>query len=225
MSFDDAIEALSKDALRFVGDGQVIGLGSGRAAAAFVRALAGRIRSADTGIRGVATSLQIRMAAQACGIPLIGADQTGGIDAVFDGADQIDADGNLIKGGGGALLMENMLIGAARKVVIMADESKFAGKLDRPVPVEVHPAARTIAAGAIKKLGGAAKLRLLERGYPFITENGNLILDCDFGAIGNPDSLRRNITGIAGVMEAGIFTRRPDVIYKAKAGGQFDVTG
>ncbi len=224
MSFDDAIEALSRDAMRFVESGQVLGLGSGRAATAFVRCLSEHASAGKVLVFGVATSLQIKMEAQEGGIPMAGADEITEIDVVFDGADQIDARGNMIKGGGGALLMENILISAAKKVVIMADESKFAEKLNREVPVEVHPAARIIAAESIKNIGGTARLRLLERGYPFITENGNLILDCDFGEIRDPDSLRRNITGIAGVMEAGIFTRRPDVIYKAKTGGQFDVT-
>ena len=115
MSFDDAIAALSIDALRFVKDGQVLGLGSGRAAAAFVESLSVHIKSKDIRIRGVPTSLQIKMIAEKNGIPLIGADQAGSIDAVFDGADQIDGKNNLIKGGGGALLRENILMSAAKK--------------------------------------------------------------------------------------------------------------
>ena len=223
MTFDNAIKALSTDALRFVKDGQVLGLGSGRAATAFVKSLSKYTKSKKISVKGVPTSLQIKLIAQEGGIPLIEADQIEKIDVVFDGADQIDAQKNLIKGGGGALLRENILISAAKKVVIMADSSKFVKNFNRTVPVEVHPLARTTIIKSIEKLGGKPQLRSLDRGYPFITENGNVILDCDFGTIKNPKSLQQKIIGLAGVMEVGIFTRKPDVIYKAKNNGKFDV--
>lgn len=223
MSFDDAIRAMSSDALRMVRDGQVIGLGSGRAATMFVGLLAGYLRSTGITVSAVPTSLQIKLVAQSGGIQLAEADRCGGIDITFDGADQISARRDLIKGGGGALLRENILASASERVVIMADGSKFAERLDRPVPVEAHPMARTILAGSIKKLGGSARLRLLDRGYPFVTENGNIILDCDFGMIDDPQELRRQIIELAGVMEVGIFARRPDTIYRAGPDGRFDV--
>ena len=223
MSFDNAIKALSTDALRFVKDGQVLGLGSGRAATAFVKSLSRYTKSKKIQVKGVPTSLQIKLIAEEGGIPLIEADQVEKIDVVFDGADQIDSQKNLIKGGGGALLRENILISAAKKVVIMADSSKFVKNFNRSVPVEVHPLARATVTRTIEKLGGKTQLRSLDRGYPFITENGNVILDCDFGVIKNPKSLQQKIITIAGVMEVGIFTRKPDVIYKAKNNGKFDV--
>jgi len=142
---------------------------------------------------------------------------------VFDGADQIDAQKNLIKGGGGALLREKILINAAKKVVIMADKTKFVKNFNRSVPVEVHPFARSTVIKSIEKIGGKPELRSLNRGYPFITENGNVIVDCDFGVIKNPKSLQQKLIGIAGVMEVGIFTRKPDIIYKAKTDGKFEV--
>src|SRR3990170_4622197 len=145
------------------------------------------------------------------------------IDVVFDGADQIDEQKNLIKGGGGALLRENILINAAKKVVIMADKSKFVKYFNRTVPVEVHPLARNTVVKSIHTLGGKPKIRTIERGYPFITENGNVILDCDFGVIKNPKSLAQKVKLIPGVMEVGIFTRKPDVIYKAKTNGKFEI--
>ena len=120
-------------------------------------------------------------------------------------------------------LKKNILISAAKKVVIMADKSKFVKYLNRTVPVEIHPSSRKIITDRIVKIGGKTTLRLLERGYPFITENGNLILDCDFGIIKNPKSLQQKILNIPGVLEVGIFTRKPDVIYKAKSDGKFDV--
>ena len=142
---------------------------------------------------------------------------------MFDGADQIDKNKFLIKGGGGALLKENILISAAKKVVIMADKSKFVKNLNRTVPVEIHPSSRKIITDSIVKIGGKFTLRLLDRGYPFITENGNLILDCDFGIIKNPKSLQQKISNMPGVLEVGIFTRIPDIIYKAKSNGKFDI--
>ena len=223
MSFDDAISALSKDALKFVKDGYILGLGSGRAATAFVHALSSFLKEKKLHVKGVPTSLQIKLVAEQGGIHLLEADQIQKIDVVFDGADQIDQEKNLIKGGGGALLRENILINAANKVVIMADKSKFVKKLNRSVPVEVHPLARNTAAKTIRKLAGKPKVRTIERGYPFITENGNVILDCDFGVIKKPKLLAQKIKQIAGVVEVGIFTRKPDVIYKAKTNGKFDV--
>ena len=223
MSFDDAIKALSSDALKFVKDGYILGLGSGRAATAFVKSLSSYLQEKNLKIRAVPTSLQIKLIAEEGKIHLIEADQIEKIDVVFDGADQIDHQKYLIKGGGGALLRENILINAAKKVVIMADKSKFVKNFNRPVPVEVHPLARNTVTKSIRKLGGKPKVRTIERGYPFITENGNVILDCDFGVIKKPKSLAQKIKQIAGVMEVGIFTRKPDVIYKAKTGGKFEI--
>jgi ribose 5-phosphate isomerase A len=223
LSFDDAILALSTDALRFVKDGNVIGLGSGRAATAFVRSLAKLLREKNIKVRGVPTSLQIKIIAEQGGIHLIEADQVEKIDVMFDGADQIDEHKNLIKGGGGALLRENILINAAKKVVIMADKSKFVKNFNRSVPIEVHPLARNTVVKSIHKLNGKPKIRTIQRGYPFITENGNVILDCNFGVIKNPKNLSQKLKLIAGVMEVGIFTRKPDIIYKAKTNGKFEI--
>jgi len=223
LSFDDAISALSTDALRFVKDGYILGLGSGRAATAFVKSLAVLLREKNLKIRAVPTSLQIKIIAEEGGINLIEADQVQKIDVVFDGADQIDQHRYLIKGGGGALLRENILINAAKKVVIMADKSKFVKNFNRTVPVEVHPLARNTVVKSIHKLDGKPKIRIIERGYPFITENGNVILDCNFGVIKNPKTLAQKVKLIPGVIEVGIFTRKPDVIYKAKTNGKFEM--
>ena len=223
MSFDNAITALSTDALKFVKDNQIIGLGSGRAATAFVKSLSSFLKKKKINVKCIPTSLQIKLTAEQGGIKLIETDQVNTIDIVFDGADQIDSEKNMIKGGGGALLRENILMSVAKKVVIMADQSKFVKKLDRAIPVEIHPLARNIISNSIKKLGGNSNLRTIERGYPFVTENGNIILDCDFGVISKPQQLSQKIKQIPGVLEVGIFSRKPDVIYKAKTGGKFEI--
>lgn len=222
MTVDDAIKALSPQALKLVKNNYVIGLGSGRAATAIVRLLSAYLKKNNFSVKAVPTSLQIKMEAENGRIPIIEPDQIDHIDIVFDGADQIDADGNMIKGGGGALLREKILISMAKKTVIIADETKFAKKLNKRIPVEVHPFARNTAAIKIRKLGGKPHIRLLERGYPFVTENGNIILDCDFGTISNPSTLATKIIEIAGVMEVGIFSK-PDIIYKAKENGKFEI--
>jgi ribose 5-phosphate isomerase A len=223
MSFDDAIKALSLDALKNVKDGYVLGLGSGRAATVLVKSLSRYIKTKKISVKCVPTSLQIKLIAEKGGLELIDPDQIDKIDLVFDGADQIDKNKFLIKGGGGALLRENILISAAKKVIIMADSSKFVKEFDRTVPVEVQPLARRIVLKKIEKIGGKAELRILDRGYPFVTENSNIILDCDFGVIKNPKTLQQKLLNIAGVIEVGIFTRKPDIIYKAKTNGKFDI--
>lgn len=223
MSYDSAISALSVDALKFVQDGLVVGLGSGRAASAFVKSLGLLINEKKYKIIGVPTSLQIKLIAKEVGIPVVESDQVDHIDIVFDGADQIDSQKFVIKGGGGALLRENILFSLAKKIVIMADQTKFVKYFNSSVPVEVHPLARNSATKKIQKLGGVPILRSLDKGYPFFTENGNIILDCDFGLIKNPKVLSQKIKQIPGVMESGIFLRKPDIIYKAKSGGKFEI--
>ena len=222
MTYDDAIKALSNDALKLVKNHQTIGLGSGRAATAFVKSLSLLVKKKKLVIKCVPTSLQIKLEAEKGDLHLIDT-VLDKIDIVFDGADQIDKEKNLIKGGGGALLRENILINAAKKVVIMADDSKFVTNFNMSVPVEVHPLARSIVTKHISKIGGKPKIRTLERGYPLITENGNIILDCNFGVIKKPKLLQEKIKKISGVLEVGIFTRKPDIIYKARSTGKFDV--
>ena len=223
MSYDNAIKALSNDALKLVKNNQIIGLGSGRAATAFTNSLGKLIKTKNLNIKGIPTSLQIKLTAEKVGIPLVEADQVEKIDIVFDGADQIDSQKFVIKGGGGALLRENILFSLARKVVVMADKTKFVKNFTRSVPVEIHPLARSSVTNAIRKLGGKSELRTLDRGYPFFTENGNIILDCDFGIIKNPRILTEKIIKLPGVLEAGIFLRKPDIIYKAKTSGKFEI--
>jgi len=223
MSFDGAIKALSLDALKNVKDGYVLGLGSGRAATVLVKLLSKYIKTKKISVECVPTSMQIKLIAEKGGLQLIDADQIDKIDLVFDGADQIDKNKFLIKGGGGALLKENILISAAKKVIIIADNSKFVKDFNRTVPIEIHPLARQIIWKKIEKIGGKPELRILDRGYPFFTENSNIILDCDFGIIKNPKALQQKLLNIAGVIEVGIFTRIPDIIYKAKANGKFEI--
>jgi len=223
LSYDGAMEALSNDALKLIKNNQVIGLGSGRAATMLVKSLGKLIKLKNYNIKGIPTSLQIKLVAEKAGIQLVESDQVNHIDIVFDGADQIDAQNYVIKGGGGALLRENILFSLAKKVVVMADKTKFVKNFTRTVPIEIHPLARISVINSIKKLGGEAKIRSLDRGYPFFTENGNIILDCDFGIIKNPKVLTQKIKQTTGVLESGIFLRKPNIIYKAKTNSKFEI--
>ena len=223
MSYDGAMEALSNDASKLIKNNQIIGLGSGRAATMLVKSLAKLIKLKNYNIKGIPTSLQIKLVAEKAGIQLVESDQVNHIDIVFDGADQIDSQKYVIKGGGGALLRENILFSLAKKVVVMADKTKFVKNFTRTVPVEIHPSARNSVINSIKKLGGESKIRSLDRGYTFFTENGNIILDCNFGTIKNPKALTQKMKQTTGVLESGIFLRKPDIIYKAKTNGKFEI--
>ncbi|MEM2760433.1 MAG: ribose-5-phosphate isomerase RpiA [Nitrososphaerales archaeon] len=219
MGTSDVLQSMALAALENVRNGYIIGLGSGSATLVFVRALAKHIKDKGLDIEVIPTSLQIKLEAEALGYNMADDTLIPLLDVVFDGADQIDATFNMIKGGGGALLREKVLIHASKQTVILADESKYVKVLNRAVPIEVHPYARTYVIERLKKWGAKPKIRSLEKGYPFVTENGNLILDTDFGEISDAVSLEREVKSIAGVMEVGIFTKRATRYYKANRNG------
>jgi len=170
----------------------------------------------------VTTSLQIKIEAEKVGLKIADEGSFVDIDVVFDGADQIDSDFNMIKGGGGALLREKVLISAANKVVILADDTKFVKRLTQPVPIEIHKFARTFLLKRLKEIGGSPKLRTMDKGYPYVTENGNIVLDTSFNSIGNVRNKEIELKSIPGVLEIGFFTRA-NIYYKAKNDGSFEI--
>jgi ribose 5-phosphate isomerase A len=214
------MQKLAKDAVKLVEGAKVVGLGSGSTVAFIVREIT-KLTDKES-IEFVPTSLQIKLEAEKGSLRIADENRIPDTDIVFDGADQIDCKFNMIKGGGGALLMEKVLISAARKVVIVADASKFVQSFSRPVPIEVHPMARSVVSKKLIEGGGQPLLRTLEKGYPFVTENGNIVLDTAFPSIPNPKQKEAELKNIAGVLEVGLFTRRADVLYKAKSNGTFD---
>jgi ribose 5-phosphate isomerase A len=220
LSLQDSIQKLAKKAVRLVDGVKVVGLGSGSTVAFIVREMA-KLRGKES-IEFVPTSLQIKLEAEKSLLKIADENRIPETDIVFDGADQIDSRFNMIKGGGGALLREKILISAARKVVIVADESKFVQTFNRSVPIEVHPIARSVVLKKLSELGGQSKLRTLDKGYPFITENGNIVFDTVFHPISDPKQKETELKNIAGVVEVGLFTRRPDIIFKAKNDGTLD---
>ncbi len=215
------MQACAKHAIAHnLSPGKIVGLGSGTTMAALVGELAEL--PFKSSIRFVTTSLQIEIEAENAGLEIIDASRLKGIDIVFDGADQIDSNFNMIKGGGGALLREKLLISAASKVVILADFAKYVDRFTRSIPIEIHKYARSIIQGKLEILGGRSLLRLSENGYPYITESGNIILDTSFTSIENPILKDIELRQIPGVFEVGLF-RKADVYYKVKEDGSFEV--
>jgi ribose 5-phosphate isomerase A len=216
----DSIQKLAKEAVKLVEGAKVVGLGSGSTVGFIVREMA-KLPDKES-VEFVPTSLQIKLEAEKSSLRMANENMIPHTDIVFDGADQIDSKFNMIKGGGGALLREKILISAAKKVVIVADDSKFVQSFSRPVPIEVHPMARSVVWQKLVQMGGQPVLRTIDKGYPFVTENGNLILDASFPSITDAKKMEVELKNIAGVLEAGLFTRRADIYYNAKNDGSFE---
>jgi ribose 5-phosphate isomerase A len=204
-------KAAAIEALKFVKPGMNIGLGTGSTANHFIEALAAKVKE-GLDIKGVATSKASEDVAQKLGIPLTKLQITPHLDLTVDGADEFDPEFRLIKGGGGALLREKIVASSSRFMVVVADESKRVKKLGKfPLPVEilVFGSKATIwkveRAFRILKLEVTMNVRKTKGGELFVTENGNLILDCAVGEIPEPERLETMLKGIPGVAETGLF--------------------
>ncbi|MCQ4153507.1 MAG: ribose-5-phosphate isomerase RpiA [Archaeoglobi archaeon] len=194
----------SKLALGLIKDGMTIGIGSGSTVEVFLNLLGERIKREGLRIYGIPSSYQSMLAGLKNGIILTDLVEREP-DICIDGADQVDSRLNCIKGGGAALTREKILAIASKKVLILVDKSKLVEKLSMPVPVEVLPFAYGY---VVKKLSSICKPKLREgkgKVGPIITDNGNFILDCDFGVIENPEAVEKELRSIAGVVENGIF--------------------
>ncbi len=189
-----------------VEDGMVVGLGTGSTVFFAMERLGERIRE-GMAFAGVPTSYQAAIRALHYGIPLTGLDGHPRIDVAIDGADQVDPHLRLIKGRGAALLREKCVADAAKLFVVVVDATKMIGRLNARVPVEVLPFASALVSRRIAELGGVPVLREgVKKDGPVITDNGNFILDCDFGEISDPELLEARITAIPGVLGCGLFT-------------------
>ncbi|MFC7204899.1 ribose-5-phosphate isomerase RpiA [Haloferax namakaokahaiae] len=207
-------------AVESVEDGMVVGLGTGSTTAFAIRKL-GDLVGSGLDIRGVPTSFAARELAREAGIPLASLDEISAIDLAIDGADQVaTSDGALVKGGGAAHAREKIVDAFADEFHVVADPSKLAETLSHSIPVEVLPTARTTVSAAVSDLGGDPVLRRAERkDGPVVTDNGNLVLDCDFGEISDSESLATALSAIPGVVEHGIFVGLADVVYVGTADG------
>lgn len=216
MANDKEKEAAARASVRFVNDGDVVGLGTGSTAAYVVRFLGERVQ-AGLKIVGIPTSVRTKELAASLGIPVTTLDECLQIDVAIDGADEFDPKLQLIKGGGGALLREKIIASASRQFVVIADSSKQVAVLGAfPLPVEVIPFAEALVAKKIAALGAKVNLRQSPDGKPFITDEGHHILDCRFGQIPDPPALARKLSDTPGVVEHGLFINMATVVLMGK---------
>ncbi len=210
-------------AAKFVEDDMIVGLGSGSTATFFIYALAQRIQSGLRIAGAVASSQASKDLAENLGIPVTDLDTHPELDLYIDGADEIDPQLRLIKGGGGALLREKIVATASRRFVVIGDITKQVTQLGQhfPVPVEVIPLGATPVHKRLEALGASVQIRQLG-GNTFITENGNVILDCTFpNGIPDPEDVNARMRSIVGVVETGLFL---NMATQAIIGGPNGVT-
>jgi ribose 5-phosphate isomerase A len=202
---DEGAAALAAEALRLITGGQVVGLGSGRAATAFVRALAQRV-AAGLDVRGVATSEATAALARTLGLKLVTLDDVDAVDVAVDGADEVDPRGDLVKGYGGALLRERIVASVARRFVVLVGGEKLVPVLGTRgrLPVEVVPFAAGPCRRRLEAMGYPAGVRHAD-GHPVTTDNGNLILDAAVRPIPDARGLESALRMIPGLVGTGLF--------------------
>jgi len=199
-------KAAAERALEFISDNSVVGLGTGSTVKYMLEGLANRIRQ-GLRIKGVPTSRATARLAKQLGIPLLDEEADWKIDVAIDGADQVDAGFNLIKGGGGALLREKIVAKAARRFIVIVDVGKQVSVLGRsfPIPIEIAPFGWPNTLQLVTPLGSQVSLRQRD-GSAFVTDNGNYILDLEIQEVSQPSDLETRLNQIPGVVENGIFT-------------------
>jgi ribose 5-phosphate isomerase A len=208
---DEWKQQAAERALAYVEDGMLVGLGTGSTAARFVDLVGARVKQ-GLSITCVPTSEATRVQAERLGIALTTLDDVPFLDLTVDGADELDNDLRLIKGGGGALLREKIVAMASERMVVIADASKRVGVLGKfPLPIEAVrfglTATRTLIGAVASDAGctGEIRLRLTKDGKPFATDSGNVLFDCSFSRIDNPEALDQALKRVPGVVENGLF--------------------
>ncbi len=216
MANDQEKEAAARASLQFVKDGQVVGLGTGSTAAYFIKLLGEKVKDGMR-VRGIPTSDRSRELAESLGIPLTTLDECQEIAVTVDGADEVDPQLRLIKGGGGAMLREKIVASATKQLVIVADATKQVPVLGKfPLPVEVIQFAQALVAKRIAALGAQVSLRKNADGTPYVTDERNHILDCRFGQIRDADRLAQQLSEMPGIVEHGLFIGMASVVLFAK---------
>jgi len=211
-------QVAARAAVELVEAGSIVGLGSGSTAAYALRFLAERVHG-GLKIVGIPTSQQTKHLAEQLGIPLATLDQHLQIDIDIDGADEIDPQLNLIKGGGGAFLREKIIASASRRFIVIADSAKQVKRLGKfPLPVEVVPFAQSLIKPQLEALGAKVALRSYAYGNPYVTDEGHHILDCSFGEIPDPPVLAEKLCHIPGVIEHGLFIGMAELAFIGKDG-------
>ena len=225
MDADTMKREAAQRAMQFVEDGMIVGLGTGSTAAHFVDLLGEKVGQ-GLNVTGIATSTATQRQAEALGIPLASLDDEPEIDLTVDGADEIDMNLRLIKGGGGALLREKIVASASERVVIIADQSKLVERLGAfPLPIEVVPFGFKVSLAMIEDIAdelgleGEIRQRLGQDSKPFISDGGNFIVDCAFGHLDDPEALAELLPFTPGVVDHGLFIGLADHAIIAGAGG------
>ena len=220
MEKEELKKLAGEKAVEHIEDGMIVGLGTGSTVEYTLRKLGTLVRD-GLKIKGIPTSIHTQRIAKEEQIPLITLEENPVIDVTIDGADEVDSNMNLIKGGGGALLREKVIAFNSKKVIIVIDDSKVVKALgiDFPLPVEVVKFGWTSTKKTLEDFGCNVELRKIMGEEPFITDNSNYILDCEFERIAEPEQLEIDMNNIPGVVENGLFIGLVDeVIVGGKQG-------
>jgi ribose 5-phosphate isomerase A len=209
-------QEVGRAAAQRVQSNTILGLGTGSTTAYAIQFIGSRLQSGEiTNIKGIPTSFQARVLAKQYGIPLTTLDEVDHIDVAIDGADEVDPQKNLIKGGGAAHTQEKIVDSLAAQFIVVVDSGKLVDALGSTflLPVEVIPMAVTPVMQAIEKLGGNPELRMgVKKAGPVVSDQGNLIVDVKYDRIDNPAELEKNLNNIPGVLENGLFVNVTDVV-------------
>lgn len=227
MNTKNAKQMAAERAVDYIRDDMIIGLGTGSTAYWAIQKLGLKVEE-GLKIRAIATSIQSEELAKKLGIQLIATSEINEIDITIDGADEVDHDFNLIKGGGGALLREKIVASLSKQLIVVVDESKLVKQLGHfPLPIEVVKFGYEITIKKLRLLGCGTSLRKIE-GEIYVTDNGNYIVDCHFNSIENPQELHNKINLIPGVVDNGLFvnmTRKVIVGYQDGEIREFEQLG
>jgi len=213
-------------ALEEIGDARVVGIGSGTTLELLVSELAVTLRARAPELKLVPTSRQIEAAIIKAGLKATSPNEVTEIDLALDGADQVASQTlDLIKGGGAALAREKIVDDAAKRLVVVVDERKLTPTLGsgQPVPVEVMPFARRLVMSKLTELGGKPALRHDLKASPVVTDNGNFVIDVDFGPISDARKLDGQLKSIPGLVETGLFLNMTDRVYAGLRNGEVRV--
>ena len=209
----------AEQAVTYIQSGMVVGLGTGSTAAFAIQKIGERVKQEGLQIRAIATSERSETMAKELHIPIVGFTDFDRIDITIDGADEVDENLDIIKGGGGALLREKIVSMQTDRNIIIVDETKLVKHLGKfPLPVEVVPFALIVVDKKLQKLGCITTLRKANTEV-YITDNSNYILDCRFGEIKDPASLHQTINNITGVVDNGLFIQRASLVIAAYKDG------
>ena len=218
----NAKKLVAESAVEFIQDGMIVGLGTGSTAYWAIKKLGEKINE-GINIKAIATSKESESLARELKIPIVTFSDIDQIDITIDGADEVDSDLNLIKGGGGALLREKIVAMASKILIIVVDESKIVSQLGEfPLPVEVTPFGVEITRNKIEKLGCKTEIRMQDKKTIYKTDNGNYILDCKFGIIENPEKTNQYINMIPGVIDNGLFINVATKVLVGYKNGNID---